>query len=79
FGNNKDFFQAWHWDGDGDVERGPLVGLEVPAASAGANVVEIRKREVWPYGAQPRLDVLCFTKDRDTPPDDAALLLPGVD
>ena len=77
FGNNRDFNQTWHWDGDGSVERGAVVGLEVPAATAGANKVVIRKREAR-RDVQPRLDVLCFTKDRDTPPDDAALALPGA-
>ncbi|MEE8311676.1 MAG: cytochrome c peroxidase [Candidatus Binatia bacterium] len=78
FGNNKDFYQQWHWDGDGQIERGAQSGLSLGTLSAGAHQVVIEKREVVPAGLQPRLDMLCFTKSgTEIPFDDAALTAAG--
>jgi len=71
FGNNKGFFQRWHWDGNGNVEVGAPAGLPLPGVGAGTHEIVIRQREVLPVGKQPRLDVLCFTKSGDVPPSDA--------
>jgi hypothetical protein len=70
FGNNKDFFRVWHWDGDGTVEHGEPVALKIGELRPGAHEVVVEKREVLPVGAEPRLDVICFTQAPE-PPDDA--------
>jgi hypothetical protein len=69
FGNNKDQFETWHWDGDGAVETGALVGLSLGNLTAGTKTLAIKKREVVP--TPPRLDVICITKDANLPPDEA--------
>jgi len=61
FGNNRDYFQTWHFDGDGGVESGPTEPLFLGNLGAGAHVLKVEKREVTPIA--PRLDVLCLTKD----------------
>ena len=73
-GNNKDYFQQWHWDGDGNLENGEPVGLELPGVGAGVHTVTVKKREATPV--PPRLDVLCFTKDAVTPPLDSEVVAP---
>ncbi|TFH21567.1 MAG: hypothetical protein E4H03_10355, partial [Myxococcales bacterium] len=72
-GNNKGFHQLWHWDGDGEIESGPLAGLALGTLAAGAHSVTVEKREVLPAGAEPRLDVLCLTRDGTTGPDDTTV------
>ncbi|TFH30464.1 MAG: hypothetical protein E4H00_05100, partial [Myxococcales bacterium] len=70
-GNNKDFFQTWHWDGDGAVESGAVVPLSLGRLSGGTHELVVEKREVSPI--PPRLDGLVLTRDsRWTPRDGAA-------
>ena len=77
FGNNKGFQQAWHWDGDGMVESGPITPLSLGFVTAGAHQLTIEKREVLP--TPPRLDVLFLTSDPlDTPSDAEAAAYFGV-
>lgn len=71
-GNNKDFFRTWHWDGDGDEERGTPDPLALGTLAAGSHELTIVKREAEPI--PPRLDVLVLTQDPDWTPDDAAAL-----
>ena len=71
-GNNKDFFQLWHWGGDGTIERGAIAGLALGALAAGPHEVVVEKREVLPVGSEPRLDVLCLSRNGAQPPSDAA-------
>ena len=68
-GNNKDFFQTWHWDGDGEAETGPVAPLALGSLAAGVHSLVIEKREVVP--TPPRLDVVCLTQDPDAVPTDA--------
>ncbi len=67
FGNNKSFFQTWHWDGDGNLEGGPPAPLALGTLAAGPHTLTVEKREVVPV--PPRLDVICFTQST-TPPSD---------
>jgi len=76
-GNNKGFHQRWHWDGDGTVEIGPPTSLPLGTLAAGQHTIVVEKREVTPAGQQPRLDVLCLTKNGSTPPADASVVLAG--
>jgi len=70
FGNNRDMFRRWHWDGNGEIQSGEMAALPLGPLDAGFHVLEIRKREVLPV--QPRLDVVCLTRDRLHVPDDVA-------
>jgi hypothetical protein len=69
FGNNKDFFRLWHWDGNGEVEHGAPIALSLGELTAGSHTLTIRRREVKPRA--PRLDVICFSHDGVAPPTDA--------
>jgi len=68
FGNNRDFFRKWHWDGEGAVETGAPAALDLGYMSAGVHRIAIEKRETQP--AAPRLDVLHLTTDPDSVPQD---------
>ncbi len=70
FGNNRDLFQAFHWDGDGILEYGPPTGLLLGELSAGPHMIVISKREVHPVPSQPRLDAICLRRNDATPPQD---------
>jgi len=70
-GNNRSYFQTWHFDGNGNMESGPTAPLSLGVLGAGVHSLEIEKREVTP-GGQPRLDVLCLTTDPGDEPDDHA-------
>ena len=69
FGNNRDFFQRWHWDGDGDVETGSSDPLALGPLTAGRHELAIAKREAAPE--PPRLDVLFLTDDAAAVPNDS--------
>jgi type 1 glutamine amidotransferase len=73
-GNNQDFHQVWHWDGNGNIEFGSAAGLALGTISAGIHSIVIAKREVGSAGEQPRIDVLCLARDGDTPPFDPQAL-----
>lgn len=73
-----DQFGKWHWDGGGTKEewRRP-VALDLGELAAGPHEVLIQPREAHEsqqYPISPRIDVLCFTDDRDYRPHDAAAL-----
>ncbi len=65
FGNNKGFFQAWHWDGNGDSETGAPDPVTVGLLVAGAHTVTVSMREVVPI--PPRLDVVCLSMSQAAP------------
>ena len=70
FGNNKDFFRAWHWDGDGARERGTPVALALGSLPAGRHRLAVEKREATPEA--PRLDVLALSREPGFMPSDEA-------
>src|SRR4029079_14581964 len=70
FGNNVEWFQRWHWDGDGEREAGPMVPLPLGDLAAGPHRISISKRETYPES--PRLDVLFLTDDPTALPNDSA-------
>jgi len=71
-GNNKDYFQRWHWDGDGTIQSGtPGTALALGTLAAGPHSLVVAKREVNPTA--PRLDVLCMTRRTSGPPSDASV------
>jgi hypothetical protein len=69
FGNNLDFFRAWHWGGDGNAEHGVPIAVPLGTVTAGSHSLVIEKREV--VTNPPRLDVFCITSDAVNPPSDA--------
>ncbi len=69
-GNNRDYFQIWHWDGDGELEHGPPAALALGHLGAGIHEIVIGKREVAPI--PPRLDVIFLTTDPVAIPSDFA-------
>jgi hypothetical protein len=77
FGNNKDRFRDWHWDGNGDVETGGLLPLNLGTLAAGAHKLTIEKREGYPI--PPRIDVLVLTRESKYVPNDvdASAVLSG--
>ena len=79
FGNNKDYFQTWHWGGDGNIESGPSGGAPVGVLSAGTHTVTLEKREVLPAGTAPRLDMICLSRNgAEAPSDEVALGVAGL-
>jgi hypothetical protein len=68
FGNNRDFMNVWHYDGDGDVETGAPTALLLGNVSGGQHQVTIEKREV--ETVPPRLDVFCLAQIPDPAPTD---------
>jgi hypothetical protein len=70
FGNNKDAFRTFHWDGDGILEYGPPAGLPLGELSAGPHMLVVSKREVLPVPLQPRLDAICLRRNDPSPPVD---------
>jgi cysteine-rich repeat protein len=71
FGNNKDFFREWHWDGDGNVETGAGRPLDLGVLAAGSHRLILEKREAGGVES-PRLDVIFLTSDATAVPTDEA-------
>jgi cysteine-rich repeat protein len=76
FGNNRDFFQTWHWDGDGNRESGNRVPVDLGSITAGIHTITIEKREA--EGEPPRLDALFLSRDSNFVPDDTEARI-GID
>jgi len=75
FGNNKDFFNVWHWDGDGNLENGPGTALNIGRLSAGEHKITLVCRE--PLGSPGTenilIDMLYLTMlGENTPSDEKA-------
>lgn len=69
FGNSVDFYQRWHWDGDGELETGAGRPLALGQLTAGTHKIIVEKREAG--GTQsPRLDMLFLTDDAAAVPTD---------
>lgn len=67
FGNNKDYFNTWHWDGDGNVTSGALVNLPLGYLTAGTHTIVISGREV---GSTVMIDQLLLTPETSYIPTD---------
>ncbi|MCX5770575.1 MAG: choice-of-anchor D domain-containing protein [Candidatus Hydrogenedentes bacterium] len=59
FGNNKNYYQKWHWGGNGANEWGGLTALPLGWLNSGGHRITIEKREVSPI--PPRLDAVLLT------------------
>lgn len=72
FGNNKDFFNQWHWDGDGDVENGATTPLSLGTLSAGEHTITLTCREPLgnPGSENILIDMLYLTMLADDKPSD---------
>lgn len=68
FGNNKDYFNKWHWDGDGNVLSGALVNLPLGYLTAGIHDIVISGREV---GSTVMIDQLLLTPETSYKPTDS--------
>ncbi|MBN2009480.1 DUF5060 domain-containing protein [candidate division KSB1 bacterium] len=72
FGNNKEYFNVWHWDGDGNLETGPGTALNLGTLSAGEHSITLTCRE--PLGNPGTdniiIDILYLTKLGDDAPTD---------
>ncbi len=72
FGNNKDYFNVWHWDGDGNLENGPGTPLSLETLSAGEHSITLTCREPLgnPGTANILIDMLYLSKLSDDVPTD---------
>ena len=70
FGDDCDFAEQWHYDGDGGPGRTGGVGqpLLLGSFAAGPHSLKVEKREVMPIA--PRMDVLCLTQNPSAVPSD---------
>ncbi len=67
FGNNKDFFNKWHWGSDGTVQHGTVTPLKLGSISAGNHTITITGREV---GSTVMIDMLLLSPDASFIPTD---------
>jgi hypothetical protein len=72
-GNNKDFYNQWHWDGDGNVENGSVASLSLGTLSAGQHTIVIKAREPLGTPGSPDVlaDMLLLTSDANYVPNDS--------
>jgi hypothetical protein len=72
FGNNKDFFNKWHWDGDGNVENGATQALDLGSLSPGEHTITLTCREPLgnPGTENILIDMLYLTMQADIKPTD---------
>lgn len=67
YGNNKDYFNQWHWGGDGNKETGVPAPINLGTLSAGQHTIRVSGRET---GSGAMLDVVMLTADASFIPDD---------
>ena len=72
FGNDKDYFNKWHWGGDGNIEYGTPAKLNLGYFSAGQHTISISGREV---GSTVMIDQLLLTADALFIPTDSNIKL----
>jgi len=72
FGNNKDYFNKWHWGSDGNIQHGTITPLNLGTISAGNHTITISGREV---GAKVMVDMLLLSPDAGFIPTDANVQL----
>lgn len=72
FGNNKDFFNVWHWDGDGNIEGGDTEPLSIGTLSEGEHTLTITCREPLgdPGTSNVIIDMLYLTTKENVKPED---------
>ncbi|MBN1996799.1 DUF5060 domain-containing protein [candidate division KSB1 bacterium] len=72
FGNNKDYFNVWHWDGDGNMENGPGVALNLGTLTVGEHIITLHCREPLgnPGTANNLIDMLYLSLQGDDEPAD---------
>ena len=72
FGNNKDYFNEWHWDGDGNIENGATQALSLGALSVGEHTITLTCREPLgnPGTENIMIDMLYLTMQGDDQPTD---------
>jgi len=68
FGNNKNYYQQWHWGGDGANEWGGLTPVSLGWLNSGWHKIVIEKREVNPI--PPRIDAFLLTTESGYMPQD---------
>ncbi len=81
-GNNKDYWNQWHWDGDGNVESGSPVALSLGQLEAGEHTLEFQAREPLGNAGTDKvmLDMLYISAQKsDEPADDGAPLRSDID
>ncbi|MBN1482964.1 DUF5060 domain-containing protein [candidate division KSB1 bacterium] len=73
FGNNKDYFNTWHWDGDGNIENGNTQSLSLGILGAGEHTITLKCREPLdnPGSENILIDMLYLTKQANDQPTDA--------
>ena len=67
FGNNNDFFNQWHWDGDGTIQEGNSAKLALGTLSAGQHTIVISGREAV---ASVMVDMILLSTDPNFVPND---------
>ncbi len=72
FGNNKDFYNVWHWDGDGNYESGDTKPLSLGVLSEGEHTITLTCREPLgnPGTSNIIIDMLHLTTREDIKPTD---------
>ena len=68
FGNNNDYFNVWHWSGDGNVQSGTNIKLALGYLTAGTHDLVFSGREVGPT---VMIDQVVVTSNSDFIPTDA--------
>lgn len=68
FGNNLDYYNRWHWGGDGNKENGVPGRLALGWLSAGQHIITVSGREP---GARVMLDMILLTSNSSYVPTDA--------
>jgi len=77
FGNNLDYYNRWHWGGDGSKETGLPGKLALGWLSVGRHTITVSGREP---GAKVMLDMILLTSNANYIPTDAkARLLKDAD
>jgi|GEM_PF-552032 len=74
FGNNKDYYNKWHWGGDGNQETGVPVKLSLGILTGGEHIVTVSGREI---GSSVMFDMILLTTDAAFIPDDKNVVMLG--
>jgi|GEM_PF-6199653 len=72
FGNKKDYFNKWHWDGDGNFTSGSVVKLDLGYLTEGTHTIVVSGRET---GSTVMIDQLLLTPEGSFIPTDSNIKL----